>query len=124
MAAVDPPLGGVAFLRVNGQQYQLRGNLKVGPVTEDASYVAGQDGVHGYITKPAIPYIEAELSDSAGLSVLDLVGMRGGTVTAELANGKVYVLTAAIFSGATAIETADAKISGKWEGRTCKEILS
>ncbi len=38
------PIGGIAFLKINGLQYQLRGELEVQPNTTENDWMANQDG--------------------------------------------------------------------------------
>lgn len=115
-------IGGVAYLKVDGTQYSLRGNLKVSPSSRERTGVAGQDGVHGYTEVPRIPFIEGDISDSGGLSVLDLEKLTDVTVTAELASGKTYVLRNAWVSGAREVNAAEGSMTLRFEGLSCEEI--
>ena len=45
---------GIAFLSVDGRQYQLRGNFTVSPSPVERTMIAGQDGVHGYQELPRV----------------------------------------------------------------------
>ena len=85
-------VAGVAYIRVDGRQYALRGNMIVMVDAFERAGVAGQDGVHGFIQTELVPYIEADLSDIGGLSLQQLRAMNNVTVQAELANGKKYLL--------------------------------
>jgi hypothetical protein len=123
MAQVGP-IAGTAFVRVNGQQFQLRGSFRVDPTMETAEYVVGQDGPHGYITKVVAPFFEGEFSDLGGLSIVALQTIRDASVTGELANGKVYVLTSAVFAGRAVLDTVDGKIPFRFEGATCLELTA
>lgn len=115
-------LGGTAFLKVDGRQYQLRGNLAVSIDGIEREGVAGQDGVHGYIERPRVPQITADLTDSDGLSLTDLKNIKDATVTAELNNGKVYVLRNAWTLAAHEINTGDAQVSVTFQGLSGREL--
>ena len=85
MADITNRIAGVVYLKVDGNQYALKGNLTVSPDLIERTGVAGQDGVHGYTEQVHVPYISGDISDSAGLSLEDLRAITNSTVTAELA---------------------------------------
>jgi len=114
-------IAGVAYLKVDGNQYRLLGSFAIGALTTEKTGVAGQDGVHGYTEKPIVPSIEAEISDIGSLSVQALQQITSSTVTAELANGKVYVLGGAWVSGMVSLDATMGKIKVKFEGMTMNE---
>ena len=116
------PAGGIAYLKADGQQFALRGNLNVGVPDVERESIVGQDGVHGYVEKPVAPYIEGDLTDSGGLSVEQIAAIRDATVTAELVNGKVYVLREAWVTTAIAINTAEGSMNVRFEGMRMEEI--
>ena len=72
--------------------------------------MAGQDYVHGYTEKPRVPFIKGELSTRAEVSLEDLLAITDATVTADLANGKSYVLTEAWTKGAFEINTSEGQL--------------
>ena len=115
-------IAGTAYVKVNGNQYDLRGSFVVSPSSVKREGVAGQDGVHGFIETPRVPFIRGELSTTAGLTVADLDAMRDETVTAELANGFNYVLRGAWTEAAHEISTGDGKVAVLWMGISCDEI--
>jgi Phage tail tube protein len=116
-------VAGVAYVRVDGRQYALRGNLVISIDIDEREGVAGQDGVHGYIERPRVPFIEGDFSDIAGLSLTDFQRMRNVTVQADLANGRRYLLRNAWTSTARELNTADGQVTVRWEGMAGEEIL-
>ena len=48
-------IAGVAYVKVDGTQYPLRGNFTVSPSNVERQMLAGQDGVHGYSEIPRVP---------------------------------------------------------------------
>lgn len=120
MATIGP-IAGVAFVKVNGQQIQLIGSLSITVGGQAATGRAGQDGMHGYTEKTIEPKIEFEQSDSAGVSLVALQAIRGATVQAELANGKVYVLQQAFTNGTITLDGTEGKIKGAFGGTVCVE---
>lgn len=117
-------IAGVAYLRADGQQYALRGNLTVSPDTFEREGVAGMDGVHGYRETPRVPWIEGDITDMAGLSLQRLAAICNATVTAELANGKTYVLRNAWTSSARELNVADAQVTVRFEGMASQEMMA
>jgi hypothetical protein len=109
------PMGGLAYLKLDGNQVQLRGSWKIQPYLYENEGVAGQDGVHGFIQKVIIPYMEGDLSDSGGVSITALKAFTG-TVTCELDNGKVYVGSSGwAAKQSEALDTAEAKQAVRYE---------
>lgn len=115
-------IGGTAYLKAGGKQYDLRGSFIVSPSMVKREGVAGQDGPHGYIETPRLPFIKGELSTTDGLTIAELDAMTGVTVTAELLNGKAYVLSRAWTEAAHEIDTAAGKVAVTWMGMACDEL--
>lgn len=117
-------IAGVAYIFVDGRQYPLRGNLTISIDIVARTGVAGMDGVHGYTETPRVPFIEGDFSDIGQLSLITLQNMVNITVTAELANGKVYVLRNAWTSTAREFKAAEGQATVRFEGMAAEEILS
>lgn len=115
-------IAGIAYLRVDGNQYPLRGNFTVSPSPTERSGIAGQDYVHGYSELPRVPFIEGDVSLHPDLSVDSVQAVVNATVTAELANGKVYVLRNAWCKSALELNTHDGQMRVRFEGDSCDEI--
>jgi len=115
-------IAGIAFLKVDGDQYPLRGNFTVSPSALERAFIAGQDYVHGYSELPRVPWIEGEVSLVPSLNIEDVEQIINATVTAELANGKVYVLREAACKAAHELNTRDGQVRIRFEGVTCDEI--
>ena len=56
-------IAGIAFLKVDGNQYPLRGNFTVTPSVIERAGLAGQDYIHGYSEMPRVPSIEGDVSE-------------------------------------------------------------
>lgn len=115
-------IAGICFLKVDGNQYPLRGSFTVSPSTLERAGIAGQDSIHGYSEVPRVPYIEGDVSLVAELSVEDIEAMTNVTVTAELANERVYVLREAWCRSALELNTREGQMRVRWEGMSCDEI--
>lgn len=115
-------IAGIAYLKVDGQQYPLRGSFTVSPSPTERTGIAGQDYVHGYTENPRVPYIEGDVSTTADVSTETLDAIISATVTAELANGKTYVLSNAWCKSAIEINTKDGQIRVRFEGTDLNEM--
>ncbi|WP_303674780.1 phage tail tube protein [Vampirovibrio chlorellavorus] len=114
-------VGGTAYIKVDGQQYALKGSLKItGDKVREG--VAGQDGVHGYLERHQVPAIEATFTDMDGLRKDDLEAIVDSSITVELINGKAYVLRNAWFAGLFELETEEGEVAVKFEGMKLEEI--
>eukprot|EP01037_Dinobryon_pediforme_P017837 gene17837-18065_t len=102
-------------LQVDGTQYPLRGSLTVMPSQTVRSGIAGQDRVHGYSENPIVPYIEGDFSLTNDWAVEDIMGITNSTVQAELANGRVYVLSGAWQAGDMELNTKDGQAKIRFE---------
>jgi hypothetical protein len=117
-------VGGVAFLKVDGRQYLLRGDLTVSPDAYERTGVAGQDSIHGYTETPRVPFITATITDTGGLSLGEFQRMTCVTVMCELNNGKHYVLVEAWTAEARELKTQEGSMELRWEGLYCEEVLA
>lgn len=118
-----PRVAGVAYLKVDGAQYPLRGNFTVSPSPVERAGIAGQDYVHGFSENPRVPYIEGDVTLVPDLSIEDVDAINGGaTVTAELANGRVYVLSNAWCKSAHELNAKEGQVRVRFEGTACLEL--
>ena len=116
-------IGGVAYLKVDGTQYALKGNLTISPDMFARTGVAGMDGVHGYTEQPRVPEITADLSDLGGMSLQQLRAVCNSTVTIELRTGKTYILRNAWTADATELNGVEGSATVKWQGMAAEEML-
>jgi hypothetical protein len=115
-------IGGIAYLKVDSRMIPLRGSFTVTPSGTKKTGVAGQDGVHGYTETPLVPSIKGNVSMTPEISVEELDAITEATVTAELANGKNYILRGAWSCGGEAIDTAEGQMPVNFEGLSCNEF--
>jgi hypothetical protein len=115
-------IGGVLSLKVDGNQYEARGNFHVTPSTVKRDGIAGQDGVHGYTEMPVVPSIKGDMSIGNQLSLEALEEITDSTVQVQLANGNTYVLTQAWVTSAFDVDTVEGKVEVTFQGITCEEI--
>lgn len=117
-------VGGIAYVKVNGQQYALKGNLTYSPGTLERETVLGMDGIHGYKQTPKAPMVEMDLTDSPELDMKTFEEMTDVTVTVELGNGKQFVLSNAWCTMAPEIDATEGQGTVKFEGLKGEVITS
>jgi hypothetical protein len=115
-------IAGVAFLKVDGAIYPLRGNLTVSPSSVERAGIAGQDYIHGFSELPRLPVISGDVSLTQEVSVDTLEAVTLSTITAELANGKVYVLREAWCTSAFELNAREGQTRVTFQGVSCDEI--
>lgn len=115
-------VAGTAYLKADGQQFNLVGNFTVSPSLVVRAMLAGQDGVHGFSEMPRVPFIEGDIRLPPGLFVKDLDAMTDVTVTAELANGTTATLQHACTTADSSITTAAGTVRVRWEGFNADEF--
>lgn len=115
-------ISGVIFFKVDGAQYNAKGNFTYNLGRAKREAVMGSDTVHGYKETPQVAFIEGEISDSASLDLAKLVTLDGVTVTLELGNGKVIVLRDAWYAGEGTGNSEEANIGVRFEGLGAEEV--
>jgi Phage tail tube protein len=115
-------IAGIAFLKVNGAIYPLKGNFTVSPSAVERAGISGQDFVHGFSEMPRVPFIEGDVSLVPELSTEAVEAITNATVTAELANLKVYVLREAWCRSALELNTREGQTRVRFEGINCVEM--
>ncbi|AWN43167.1 phage tail tube protein [Methylobacterium durans] len=116
-------IAGVAFWAVDGRQMAVKGNFTVSPTMYERAGIAGQDRIHGYSENPVVPFVQGDVSLQPGTSVNDVDAVVDATITAELADGRVYVLRNAWRAGRSEINSKDGQYQVRFEGESCEELL-
>ena len=116
-------IGGLMSIRVNGTQYEARGNFRVTGMTVKRTGVAGQDYVHGYIEEPIVPTIKGDWSIGHNLSIAILEGITDASAQVALANGNTYILTDCWTTSAFEIDAHDGKVEVALEGLQMEELI-
>ena len=115
-------IAGVAYLKVDGAQYFLSGKLTVSYGSVVREGLSGLSGVAGYKETPRVPSIEGEFFTTADISLKNLEAVTDATITAEMANGKNYVLSGAWSAGTADINAAEGTFTMKFEGLKLIEV--
>lgn len=115
-------LAGIAYLSIDGTPYNVvgRAGYRVSTITRETQ--VGMDGVHGFKETPVPGNIVATLRDSGGLTVANLNTMTSVTVVLQLANGKTVMGSGMWTVEAQDVDSEEATLEVKWEGRQVTEI--
>lgn len=108
---------GRIFVKVDGTQYDAKGDFSYGLGLPKREAIVGADGVHGYKETPQVPFIEGAFTDSSDLDLATLQQIDNATVTLELANGKIVVLSNAWYASEGNVSTGEGEIPVRFESR-------
>lgn len=108
---------GRIYFKVDGTQYDAKGKFSYNLGLDKREAIVGADGVHGYKSTPQVAHVEGAITDSADLDLANFQGADNVTVTLELANGKIIVLSNAWFAGEGKVECEEGEIEVRFESR-------
>lgn len=92
-------IGGTCYFKIDGQQLSLTGGIEV-PLNKNVKEsVLGLAGDVDYKETWRAPYIKGTFKVPKDFPVSKLTTSDQMTITAELANGQVYVLSSAFLAG-------------------------
>jgi Phage tail tube protein len=115
-------VGGIITVQINGEIQKAKGNFTYNLGRPKREAVIGADAVHGFKEVPQTAFIEGEITDREDLDLDKLVKLENATVTAQLANGKTFVLRDAWFAGDGTGNTDEGNITVRFEGMSGEEI--
>jgi hypothetical protein len=113
---------GIISFRVNGEQYDAKGNFTYGLGAPKRDAIIGSDVVHGFKEAPQVPFIEGEITDRQTLNLKTLLNLEDETVTLGLANGKVVSLSNAWYAAEGTGNTEEGNIQVRFEGLSAEEV--
>ena len=117
----DQRRAGLIQLQTNGTIQDAKGEFTVNYGQVKREEIVGADGIHGYKETPQAGMIKGAITDRGTLDVKALVTGKDLTVTLLFANGKVFALKDAWYSGDGNLTTGEAEIEVEWKG-TAEEI--
>lgn len=86
---------GTCFVKMNGQQLEVKGGLEAPLLSFKREPVASTQRVVGFKENVVVPYVKVTAIVTPDFPIDTLATATDMTVTAEFANGKVYVLSEA-----------------------------
>ena len=114
-------ISGTAFVKVDGAQLSLAGTMSLDPTRVEREGLVGLSGPVGYKEMNVVPFIEMEVFVTQDTNLETLRNATDVTVTAELANGKVFTLRNAWLASRLPINAVEGTLSIKFEGREMVE---
>jgi hypothetical protein len=115
-------VGGLIAFKVDGQQYNAKGNFTYNLGRPKRDGVIGADGVHGYKETPQLAFVEGEITDNDGLDLATLLDITDAVVTLQLGSGKTIVFNHAWYAGEGTAGTEEGNIGVRFEAESAEEI--
>lgn len=109
-------VAGIVFVKVDGQQIKVKANVTCNAGLPKREAVVGHDGTHGFKETPQVAFIEGEQTDQKTLDLKKYLQIDGATVTAQLANGKTFVLRQAWNASEGSVGSEEASLPFRFEG--------
>lgn len=110
-------VAGIAYVKVDGEQLEVSGGIEVPLVDVNRETVMGLAGPAGYKETALEPYVKLT---AIFMPDFPLEALRNGTdmtITAEMANGKVYTLSGAFIKGEPVAKTEDGTVELEFGGK-------
>jgi len=121
----DQRRAGTLYLKAQGVTLDAKGEFEYSLGGVKRTAIMGANGVvHGFKEETIVPYVEGAITDRGSLDLAALAAQTDITVTLELANGKVVALNSAWWAAETVVNTSEAEIKVRWEGKSAKEVLA
>ena len=113
--------GGTIFFKVNGTQYEAKGEFSYNIGVAKRTAIVGASSVHGYTEEVQPPSIEGAITDSKDINLKTFLSIDDATMTLELANGKTIVLRNGWYANEGTVKTKEGEIPARFEGKSCEE---
>lgn len=109
-------VAGVAYIRVDSEQLEVAGGIEI-PMTEfKRETVMGLSGPAGFKEMALEPFVKVSAIFMPSFPIDTLRTNTEMTVTAELANGKVYTLSGAFVKGEPSVKAEDGTVELEFGG--------
>jgi len=109
-------IAGIAFIKADGVQLEVKGGIEIPFSAVSRETVMSLAGNAGYKEIANRQFIKITAVFTRDFPIAKLSTMTNGTVTAELANGKVYTLTGAYLEGETTTNGEDGETELEFSG--------
>ena len=115
-------VSGTLFVKIDGVQRDAQGSWTYNLGQPKREALIGPDRVQGYMERPQVAFIEGEITDQSDLDLVALQNLVDSTITLELANGKIVVLSNAWYSADGNVGAENANIQVRFEGPYAEEL--
>lgn len=109
-------VAGVCYIKVDGAQLEVSGNVEAPLSNVTRETVMALAGVAGFKETATKPYLKIEAIFTPDFPIATITQGTNMTITAELANGKVYTLTGAWLEGENAAKGDEGKTDLEFAG--------
>jgi hypothetical protein len=111
-----PRVAGICYFKIDGEQLEAKGGIECPITTTKRETVEGLTGVAGYKETARTPYIKGNFVFGPDFPLAKLESGTDMTITAELANGKTYVLSGAYLVGDPAAKGDEGEVELEFNG--------
>lgn len=110
-------VAGICYIKVDGEQLEVEGGVECPLNDVVRETVMGLAGPAGFKETALAQYVKVSTIFVEGFPVAKLREGTDMTITAELANGKVYTLSGAYLIGETAVKGDEGKVELEFNGK-------
>lgn len=110
-------VAGICYIKVDGAQLEVSGGIEVPLVDVKRETVMGLSGPAGLKETALEPYVKVSAIVGADFPYDTLRTNTEMTVTAELANGKVYTLSGAFIKGEPSVKGDEGTVELEFGGK-------
>lgn len=114
--AQAPRVAGICYIKVDAEQLELKGSIECPLTNTQRETVMGSAGVAGFKETARAPFVKGTFIFTSGFPLEKLDESTDMTVTAELANGKVYTLSGAYLVGESTVKGDDGEVDLEFNG--------
>lgn len=111
-------VAGVCYIKADDIQFEVKGGVECpmsSTIREPVESLANDAG--SYSEKGMTPYVKLTAIFEPDFDIIKVSTATDLTITAELANGKVYTLTEAYLSGETPVKGDEGEVDLNFNGR-------
>lgn len=109
-------IAGTCYIKVDGAQLEVSGAVEVPLNTTVKETVLSTQGAVGYKETTRAPYVKLDAVFTKDFPIKAIREGENMTITAELANGQVYVLGKAWLEGESNVNVTDGTITLEFHG--------
>lgn len=114
--AQAPRVAGICYFKLDGEQLEIKGSLECPLSSLTREEVMGLSGVAGYKENAMAPYIKGTFIFTPNFPIEKVAAGTDMTITAELANGKTYVLSGAFLVGNSPVKGDEGDVDLEFKG--------
>lgn len=109
-------VAGICYVKVDGAQLEVKGGIECPASPTSKEDVMGLSGTAGYKETASGNYVKLSAIVTPDFPIAKIATGTNMTITAELANGMVYTLSAAWLKGEAAINGEEGTIELEFSG--------